>query len=106
MRLGSYRGRFDIMADILRVVSSEPKKTHIMNQANLSYSELQRYLSKLIKTSLISFKSAENSYVLTQKGHEFLNKYRQYLIANKKLKEQLDKVCAKRGMLEGLCPKK
>ena len=45
--MGNYRGKLDIIADILRVVSGNAKKTQIMYQANLSYRVLQKYLAEI-----------------------------------------------------------
>ena len=73
--MGSYRGRLEIIADILRVVSGSPKKTHIMYGANLSFKVLQRYLAEVAEASLISFDGERRCYVLTAKGREFLEDF-------------------------------
>jgi predicted transcriptional regulator len=65
--LGSYRGRLDIIADILHVTGGNAKKTQIMYQANLSYKLLQRYLNEVVKASLVSLESKTQNYMLTQK---------------------------------------
>lgn len=41
-----YRSRYEIIADMLNVVSGRAKKTKIMYQANLSYKLLQKYLAE------------------------------------------------------------
>ncbi len=63
--MGNYRGRLDIIADILNVASRDAKKTQIMYQANLSYKVLQRYLADVARAQLISFEDARQLYSLT-----------------------------------------
>ncbi len=104
--MGNYRGRLDIIADILNVVSGNAKKTQIMYQANLSYKVLQKYLTEIVEASLISHVSPEQYYVLTPKGSEFLKAYRAYSKTNRNVEKRLDEVCSKRKVLEGLCPNK
>jgi predicted transcriptional regulator len=101
--LKSYRGRLDIIADILQIAKGKAKKTQIMYQANLSYKVLQRYLGEIIEASLIRFEHVEQQYVLTQKGHEFLETYKDYSKANKIIEKRLDEICSKKKILEGLC---
>ena len=103
MGLVNYRGKLDIIADILRVVSQNAKKTQIMYQANLSYKVLKRYLRNVTAYSLISFETEEQCYVLTQKGHEFLEAYQDYLRTNILAKKQLNAVRSKKKSLEELC---
>jgi len=104
--LGSYRGRLDIIADILRVASRNAKKTQIMYQANLSYKVLQRYLAKIIEASLINFENENKSYVLTAKGQEFLNFYREYSRTNQQIEKHLSDVRSTKKVLEKLCSSK
>jgi predicted transcriptional regulator len=103
MGLGNYRGKLDIIADILRVVSQKPKKTQIMYQANLSYKVLKRYLRNVTAYSLISFVTEEQCYVLTPKGHEFLEAYQDYSRTNTLAKKHLNDVRSKKKSLEELC---
>ena len=102
--MGSYRSRLDIIADMLRVVSQGgAKKTQIMYQANLSYRLLTRYLAKVIESYLVNFEHGEGCYVLTSKGKEFLEKYKDYLRRNKRVEERLNSLQDKRKVLEELC---
>jgi predicted transcriptional regulator len=101
--LGNYRGRLDIIADILQVVSQNAKKTQIMYQANLSYKVLQRYLRDITAASLISFETAEQCYVLTRKGQEFLEAYKDYAKTNKSIEKRLNDFDNKKKSLEELC---
>ncbi len=76
--MGSYRGRLDIIADILGVARQRAKKTQIMCQANLSYRLLTRYLAEVRRAYLVRFEREEKCYVLTRKGMEFLQRYKEY----------------------------
>ena len=102
----SYRGRMDIIADILQVVSGNAKKTRIMYQANLSHKVLQKYLTDISEASLINRVNPDKYYVLTPKGAEFLNAYRDFSRTNKNVEKRLNDICSKRKVLEGLCPNK
>jgi predicted transcriptional regulator len=106
MKLGNYRGRLDIIADILQVASQNAKKTQIMYQANLSYKVLQRYLRDITAASLISFKTAEQFYVLTPKGQEFLEAYKDYAKTNRSIEKRLNDFDNKKKNLEELCSNK
>jgi len=103
--LGGYRSRFDIIADILRVVKANngAKKTQIMYGANLSYKLLMRYLAEVLEVCLIRFEKGKRCYVLTGKGREFLEHYREYSRRNKYVVRQLETVSAKKRRLEELC---
>ena len=74
-----------------------------MFQANLSYKVLQRYLEEITSASLISFEAAEQCYVLTQKGQEFLEAYKDYAKTNKRIEKHLNDVGNKKKSLEELC---
>jgi predicted transcriptional regulator len=100
----NYRDRLDIIADILNVVSREAKKTQIMYQANLSYKVLQRYLAEIVDASLIAFEDVNQRYFLTDKGHEYLNAYRDYSKCSKTMEKRLTEFSTKRKVLENLCP--
>jgi predicted transcriptional regulator len=104
--LGNYRGRLDIIADILQVVSQNAKKTQIMYQANLSYKVLQRYLQDITAASLIYFETAEQCYMLTQKGQDFLEAYKDYSKTNRSIEKRLNDVDNKKKNLEELCSNK
>ena len=101
--MGSYRSRLDIIADILQVASQKPKKTQIMYQANLSYKVLQRYLRDVTAASLIDFEATEQCYVLTSKGRDFLEAYKDYAKTNKSIEKRLNDVDNKKKDLEELC---
>jgi predicted transcriptional regulator len=104
--LGSYRGKLDIIADILRVAMGNAKKTQIMYQANLSYKVLQRYLAEIIEASLISFEDKKHRYILTAKGREFLDAYQEYSKINRHVEKQLKDIRTSKRALERLISKK
>ena len=101
--MGNYRGRLDIIADVLRVVSGNAKKTQIMYQANLSYRVLQKYLAEITGASLICFEDGERCYVLTDKGRAFLDAYEEYSKTNRHVEKRLNDVRTKKNVLEKLC---
>lgn len=103
--MGSYRSRFDIIADILHVVKGDAgaKKTRIMYGANLSYSILTRYLTEVLEACLIRFERSRRCYVLTAKGREFLEHYHEYSRRNKHVAQQMKTMNAKKRVLEELC---
>lgn len=100
--MGNYRGRLDIIADILDVASRDAKKTQIMYQANLSYKVLQRYLAEVAGAQLICFENARQCYTLTEKGRAFLEAYEKYSKTNKHVEKRLNDVATKKKFLEKL----
>jgi predicted transcriptional regulator len=104
--LGNYRGRLDIIADVLRVVSGNAKKTQIMYQANLSYRVLQKYLAEVTGASLISFEDKRRCYILTVKGREFLDAYQEYSKTNMQVEKRVNDARTKKDVLEKLCSSK
>ncbi len=103
MLLGNYRGKLDIIADILVAASRDAKKTQIMYQANLSYKVLMRYLEETIGASLIRFEHGRQCYMLTSKGQEYLDAYREYSRTNKTIEKRLNDFSTKKKILEDLC---
>ena len=101
--MGNYRGRLDIIADILNVASRNAKKTQIMYQANLSYRVLQRYLAEIVGAQLISFENEKHCYSLTEKGRSFLEAYEKYSKTHKHVEKRLNDVATKKKGLEELC---
>ena len=71
------RDRFHIIADILVIAKSESLKTQIMYKANLSFAQLNEYLSFLLETKLIMsiMQSDRKAYITTPKGMKFLQNY-------------------------------
>jgi len=76
-----YRGKFDIVNKILRVCSKNggKKKTIIMRDVGLSFSQTKTYLPRMLSAELIETRSDGNgggvSYVTIDKGWEFMKIY-------------------------------
>ena len=100
--MGNYRGRLDIIADILNVASRDAKKTQIMYQANLSYKVLQKYLAEVVGASLVCFEENKHCYQLTEKGRKFLREYDDYHRTNRHVEKRLNEVANRRKFLEDL----
>lgn len=97
--MGRYRSRLEIIADILSVVRGGAKKTEIMYQANLSYTLLIRYLKYVEAADLVTHGS-ENSFMLTEKGLDFLKEFNDYNERQQKIERQLEGINDERAMLE------
>jgi predicted transcriptional regulator len=70
------RDKLVIMAEIIDIAKKGTSKTHIMFKANLSFSQLNQYLSVLSQSSLLE-KFASNGrefYKATPKGIDFMEK--------------------------------
>ena len=99
--MGKYRDRLQIIADILSVVSHGAKKTHVMYQANLSYTLLSRYLSEVLESGLVCVVD-EDCYKLTERGQSFLDRFNEYSRRCGELEEQLNNVNNVKTVLESL----
>lgn len=97
--MGNYRSRLEIIADVLSVARHGAKKTQIMYQANLSYKLLLRYLRYVMEAGLLA-SGSDDSYVLTEKGREFLDQYKGYSERREELDQRLDKMRNEKMMLE------
>ena len=98
-----YRRKLDIVADMLHATGQGAKKTQIMYQANLNHGLLTRRLNELRKACLISFERKRRCYVLTSKGEQFLEVYRQYLKCVKNMEKHVNEADGKKKVLESLC---
>jgi predicted transcriptional regulator len=97
-----YRSRLQIIADILSITRTGARKTRIMYQANLSYKLLCKYLNEVIAAGLVRFVD-ENSYELTVKGREFLNRHKEYSKHYKMLEKHLNHINNVKSILERMC---
>ncbi len=71
--MNNRRSNIEIVADMLRL--GEAGKTEIMYSANMSYSQLQKYLKFLLQRGLIDKVTVGNpmvTYRVTDKGIELL----------------------------------
>ncbi|KPV64454.1 MAG: hypothetical protein AOA66_0145 [Candidatus Bathyarchaeota archaeon BA2] len=74
------RSNLDICATILDTIAKEERaiaKTQIMYRANISFSQLQNYLSLLLELDLIKELKQEDrvTYEVTEKGKVLLKSY-------------------------------
>ncbi len=79
----AYRSKVRILADMMRAIQSEGEDgagpTKILYAANLSHDRLTQYLEELVGKELIRETDEDEnnrSYLLTEKGREFLNEYK------------------------------
>jgi predicted transcriptional regulator len=72
------RNRLYIIAEILNIAKEGSLKTQIMYKANLSFAQLNEYLSFLIKMDLLKVKNENRKkiYRITFKGENYLKKYK------------------------------
>ncbi len=77
----SHRSQIDIVADVLRETVGGAKKTQIMYGCNLSFRQLQTYLSLLLDRGLLRKVSEEEKgrdprfFKTTSKGKNLLRAY-------------------------------
>ena len=71
------RDRLFIIADILSIARSGSLKTQIMYKANLSFAQLNEYLSFLLEKKLIASitQNGKTLFKATSKGMRFLRSY-------------------------------
>jgi predicted transcriptional regulator len=91
---GTNRGKIQITADILCLSTVAIKKTHIMYKANLSYEQVNYYLSDMMNNDLISQHILEDGivYRTSEKGREYLKHYTRLmdLVMDREKEDQLD----------------
>ena len=73
------RDRLFIMAEVLVIARKEALKTWIMYRANLSFSQLNEYLTLLLDLNLLKAVkiSQKTMYKTTDKGLRYLQSYRE-----------------------------
>jgi predicted transcriptional regulator len=74
-RVGRRRSSIQIIADMLRVGENGAGKTEIMYTANMSYSQIQRYLDYLVAQGFIDRVDMDNTmvaYRVTDSGFKLL----------------------------------
>jgi len=99
--MGKYRGRLEIIADILSVIRDGAKKTHVMYQANLSHTLLSRYLNEVLEAGLVTVDN-KDSYRLTRRGQNFLDRFSEYSKRRGQLEQQLNDVNNEKTVLENM----
>jgi predicted transcriptional regulator len=95
------RRRIDILADVLEVAVKGAKKTRIMNNANLSYSLLEKYLKYTVGVGFLRLN--DGSYETTEKGRKFLEMYARFSSKHAKLRKELEASELELRVLERFC---
>jgi predicted transcriptional regulator len=68
-----YRDRAEIIGLILQAVEGEPlTRSKIMYQAMLNFTQVTDYTSLLIQQELLSYSKLDRTYIITDKGRQFL----------------------------------
>lgn len=67
------RDRHDIVIEILKKSVSGKKKTELMSEVGLSYSQAKQYLKKLVDEGFLK-QDDKNRYLVTNKGSIFMEK--------------------------------
>ena len=73
--VGRRRSNIEIIADMLRVGESGAGKTEIMYSANMSYSQIQKYLDYLVNQGFVNKVDMGNTlvaYQVTESGLQLL----------------------------------
>jgi len=66
------RSRIEIFGDILQIAVNGARKTHIMRQGRLSYTQLEEYLNLLVEKKLLTVDRKLHLYKTTPEGLQFL----------------------------------
>jgi len=72
-----YRGRTEIVGNILDAANGGATKTKIMYKSFISYGQLKEYLLVLIENNLIEYLDAVHKLKTTEKGLNFLKMHNQ-----------------------------
>jgi len=75
--LGGRRDRLRIMAEILQITKERQLKTRIMYSVNLSFSQINEYLSFLTEMRFlrVNVDNKKKSYETTTKGYSYIDNY-------------------------------
>jgi predicted transcriptional regulator len=99
--LGKNRDRLSLVAAILEASNGGATKTRIMFNANLSFKLLEKYLNTANKLGFI--RQIESHYILTMKGREFLNEYKDLTQQHNAALKTLNELRHKIMLLESRC---
>ena len=73
--VGNRRSNIEIIADMLRIGENGAGKTEIMYSANMSYSQIQKYLDYLVNQGFVHKVNMDNTmiaYQVTESGLKLL----------------------------------
>jgi len=99
---GSNRHSLDIIRDMLSAAAVRARKTRIMYQSNLSFTQVEKYLHSLLENGLLD-RDGDSCYLITSKGMDFLKLYGDYSKRCNLIKEQVDRSVQDRLLLERMC---
>ena len=99
--MGKNRDRLGIIASILEAAELVSRKTRIMYAANLSFKLLEKYLETVVQAGFVSV--SDSDYVLTERGRDFLDKYRRFKERHSKAQEAIEELSSERERLRSLC---
>ena len=72
--MGKKRSDLEILTDVLRIAKEGAKKSHIVYRANLNFKIVQKYLTHLQESGLLTY-SMDHLFKTTFKGSEYLEQY-------------------------------
>jgi predicted transcriptional regulator len=96
------RSSLDIVREVLSITLVKVCKTRIMYGANLSFHQLEKYLSALIDSGLLVH-DGDSGYLVTGMGIEFLQLYDDYLERSARLGAEVERNTKTRQHLENMC---
>ena len=96
------RCSLDIAREVLSIASVKVRKTRIMYGANLSFLQLEKYLSALLGSGLLVH-DGDSGYLVTGTGMEFLQMYADYIERSTRLREDVERNTIERLRLENMC---
>ena len=96
------RCSLDIVRAMLSIASVRSRKTKIMYGANLSFRQVEKYLSFLLRGGLLEH-DVDCGYLITGVGREFLSLYEAYLERSKVVRQEVERNTKDRLQLENMC---
>jgi len=96
------RCSLDIVRAMLSIALVRSRKTKIMYGANLSFHQVEKYLSVLLRSGLLEH-DVDSGYLITEAGREFLSLYEDYLERSNVLRQEVEKNTRDRLQLENMC---
>ena len=96
------RCSLDIVHAMLSIASVKSRKTKIMYGANLSFHQVEKYLSFLLRSGLLEH-DVDSGYLITEVGREFLSLYEEYLVRSNVLRKEVERNTKDRLKLENMC---
>jgi len=96
------RSSLDIVREMLSIASVKVRKTRIMYGANLSFLQLEKYLSALLGSGLLAHED-DSLYLVTGTGLEFLQLYADHIEHSTRLRGDVETNKKNRQLLENMC---